>query len=255
MLSIIVQTFIKFCGTIALAGGRTASRYFHSSFNVERKKDNTPATDADRAAEKKIRSLIQKKYPSHSIHGEEFGDTGKSDYKWIIDPIDATKNFARKIPFYGTLVALEHKGKIIAGAVYEPESRSLWSAEKGKGAFKNGKRIHVSKLNKLSKAMLLYGNPDKFDNKTDKATSKIGKLCYYVRGYGDYLGHMLVAEGKSELMIDPAVKPEDVAACKIIVEEAGGKFTDFKGRNTHLRGTGLSSNGILHGKAVSFFRK
>ena len=179
--------------------------------------------------------------------GEEFGEQGSKERRWVIDPIDGTKNFIRRIPAWALLVALEEEGEITVGVVHSPATGELWAAAKGQGAFYSGKRIFVSGLGTLNHAQLLHSglNALKKSFYWDgflRLVEKTGRQ----RGPGDYLGYVLVANGQGEIYLEGGLAPWDIAANKIIVEEAGGKLTDLDGRSTIYSGSALASNGKLH---------
>ena len=239
----------------ARAAGEIALRYYRGSFDVTLKPDATPVTQADREAERTIVETLTRTFPDHGFLGEEFGAQGAQEVRWIIDPIDGTKNFIRGIPVWATLIALEEHGEITVGVVHNPAGGDLAVARRGGGAFLNGRRIRVSDARDLKEATLLHagltilregGWWDGFVRLVD-ATSR-------QRGPGDYLGYTLVAEGKAEIYAEADLKPWDLAPCKLLVEEAGGRFTDFAGKPTIYTGTALATNGRLHDEALALLR-
>ena len=239
----------------ARAAGRIALGYYRGGFDVVLKPDATPVTQADREAESAVVEIISRAFPDHGFLGEEFGGRGSKDVRWIIDPIDGTKNFIRGIPVWATLIALEEHGEITVGVVHNPAGGDLAVARRGGGAFLNGRRIRVSDARDLKEATLLHagltilregGWWDGFVRLVD-ATSR-------QRGPGDYLGYTLVAEGKAEIYAEADLKPWDLAPCKLLVEEAGGRFTDFAGKPTIYTGTALATNGRLHDEALALLR-
>jgi histidinol-phosphatase len=235
----------------ARAAGEIALRYYRGSFDVTLKADQTPVTQADREAEQVIRTILGRAFPAHGFLGEEFGAEGSTEARWIIDPIDGTKNFVRRIPLWAVLIALEEGGEVTTGVVFNPARGELYWARRGEGAYLNGERIRVSGYDGLADATLLTaglgllrasGWWDGFVRLVD-ATGR-------QRGFGDYYGYGLVAEGKAEVCLEVELKPWDVAAVKVLVEEAGGRLTDFKGRPDIYGGTVLASNGRLHDQAL-----
>ena len=235
--------------------GRIALRYYQDGFEVVMKPDQTPVTQADREAEQAIERVLGRVFPDHGVLGEEFGERGNQDVRWIIDPIDGTKNFVRHIPFWATLIALEDHGEVVAGVIHNPVSGELYSARRGGGAFLNGTRVHVSDVGLLREATLLHaglglvrsaGHWDGFVRLVD-ATGR-------QRGFGDYLGYGLLAQGAAEIYAEVDLKPWDLAPCKIVIEEAGGRFTDFSGAPTIYNGTALATNGRLHDAVVALLR-
>lgn len=236
----------------ARAGGEVAMRYFRSDLAVERKSDESPVTVADRETEQRIIAVLREAFPDHGILGEEFGAREGKGTRWIIDPIDGTKSFLRGIPYFACLVALEEDGEITTGAVYAPALDDLFYAQKGQGAHDRNGRLRVSEVAALADAMLVFGGA--------KALRRAGYWNVYERlvdasgrqrAYGDYFGHTFVARGQCEAMIEVDVKPWDLAALKILIEEAGGRFTDFTGRPTIYSGTAVASNGLVHDQLLA----
>ncbi len=247
-----LQRFLSVARNAAQQGGKRALKYFHRNVPIIKKVDRSPVTRADREAELVIRHNLHKAFPLHQLCGEEFGwdKKVKSDFKWWIDPVDGTRQFIRGIPFWGTLVALEYKGEVVVGVTHHPAfGLSLWAA-KGQGCFANGKRVHVSKIPNLRGGTLTYGGFRLMSKSYRKKLTDLIAACYDDRGFGDCFGHSLVAMGQVEAMVDPVDKPYDIAAVKICVEEAGGKFTDLKGKKTIYGGSALSSNGLTHGQVL-----
>jgi histidinol-phosphatase len=240
----------------ARAAGEIALRYYRGGFEVTIKPDQTPVTQADREAERAITEILGRAFPGWGFLGEEFGATGGQDTRWIIDPIDGTKNFVRGVPFWAVLIGLEERGEITTGVVFNPVTGDLFTARRGEGAFANGERIRVSDCDRLKEATLLHsdlgllraaGLWDGFVRLVDGSRR--------TRGFGDYYGYGLVAEGKAELYVEVDLKPWDIAPVKILVEEAGGRLTDFDGRPTIYDGRVLASNGRLHEEALLLLRR
>ncbi|HET7342337.1 MAG TPA: inositol monophosphatase family protein [Methylomirabilota bacterium] len=239
----------------ARAAGEVALKYYRTGFDVTIKADATPVTQADRGAEQAIREVLARAFPEHGVLGEEFGAVGDQRRRWIIDPIDGTKNFVRHVPVWATLLALEERGEIVAGVMHNPVTGEMLSARRGGGAWLNGERVRVSAIAELGKAALVHGGLkllreagcwDGFVRLVDATDRQ--------RGFGDYLGYALVAEGKAEIYLETDLKPWDLAPCKIVVEEAGGHFTDFAGVPTIHSGHALATNGVLHDAALRLFR-
>ena len=236
----------------ARAAGRIALKYFRGGFEVAKKADDTPVTPADREAEQAIVEILGRAFPDCGVLGEEFGGRGTKEVRWIIDPIDGTKNFVRGIGIWATLIALEERGEVTVGLIHNPVTAELYTARRGAGAFLNGERIRVSDVAELGRAFFLHaglgivrkgGHWDGFARLIDATDRQ--------RGFGDYMGYGLVAEGKAEIYAELDLKPWDLAAPKILVEEAGGRFTDFAGRPTIYTGTALATNGRLHDAALA----
>ena len=240
----------------ARAAGRIALDYYRRGFDVMVKADQTPVTQADQEAERAIVEILGKALPGCGFLGEEFGAQGPQDRRWIIDPIDGTRNFVRHVPIWATLIALEEAGDVTVGVIHNPVTDELYAARRGGGASLNGERIAVSTLAELRRATFLHaglgivrqqGWWDGFARLIDGTLSQ--------RGPGDYLGYALVASGRGEIYAELDLKPWDIAPCKIVVEEAGGRFTDFEGRPTIYSGTALATNGRLHDAAVALLRR
>ncbi|MCI0331233.1 MAG: histidinol phosphate phosphatase [candidate division Zixibacteria bacterium] len=230
-----------------LKAGKAALRYFRQGVSAQRKSDGTPVTKADKETEVILIETLQKGMPGCGFLGEEFGEQGPKERRWIIDPIDGTRNFIRGIPIWALLIALEEEREIIAGVVHSPATDEIWTAAKGSGAFHNGRPISVSNIRSLEEATLLHSGLRK--NKEGLHWDGLLRLVEktpYQRGPGDYLGYILVAQGQGEIYLEDGLKPWDIAANKIIVEEAGGKLTDLEGRSTIYSGSALTTNGKLH---------
>jgi len=251
-----LQHFLAVARKAAQAGGQRALRYFRKNVSVIKKVDRSPVTRADREAELVIRGILGKAFPAHQLCGEEFGwnEGQKADFKWWIDPVDGTRQFIRGIPFWGTLLGLEYKGEVVAGVIHFPALKSTLWASQGQGCFVDGKRAHVSKIPNLKGGTLTYGGLRLTPKSYRKKLTDLIALSYDDRGFGDAFGHALVIQGQVEAMLDPVVKPYDVAPVKICVEEAGGKFTDLKGNKTIYGGNALSSNGLTHGQVLGKVR-
>jgi len=236
----------------AKAAGAGAMRYFRGRFQVAIKPDQTPVTQADREAEQAIKRVLGRAFPHDGFLGEEFGEEGPKDRRWIIDPIDGTKNFIRRVPIWAVLIGLEEAGEVTAGVVFNPATDELFWARKGDGAWSaDGTRLRVSECAALNDAFLLHsdlhllraaGYWDRFVRMLD--------ACGRSRGFGDYYGYGLVASGKAEIYLETDLKPWDAAPVKILVEEAGGRLTDFSGTSTIYGGSVLATNGYLHDLAL-----
>jgi histidinol-phosphatase len=238
----------------ARAAGEVALRYYRTGFEVTLKADATPVTQADRGAEQAIREVLGRAFPDVGFLGEELGAVGDQRRRWIIDPIDGTKNFVRHVPIWATLIALEEAGEVTVGVIHNPVTGELFSARRGGGAWRNGERIRASAVSDLRGATLLHaglkllreaGYWDGFVRLVDATDRQ--------RGFGDYLGYTLVAEGKAEIYAECDLKAWDLAPCKVLVEEAGGRFTDFTGVPTIHAGTAFAANGPLHAAALALF--
>lgn len=236
----------------ARAAGEIALKYYRGGFAVSLKPDLTPVTQADGEAEQAIVEILGRRFPGYGFVGEELGTRGPSERRWIVDPIDGTQNFIRHIPFWATLIALEEAGQITVGVIHNPVTGDLYTARRGHGAQRNGVPLRVSLRADLAEAHLIHAGLDllRRSGHWDGFVRLVGATARQ-RGFGDYYGYTLVAEGKAELYLEADLKPWDLAACRILVEEAGGRFTDFTGRPTIYSGTALATNGRLHEAALA----
>ena len=244
--------------TAAQTAGTATLKYFRSpSLIVEEKTDHSPVTAADKESEGIIRTIIRSHFPEHGIVGEEFGETpGTSNIRWIIDPLDGTKSFVRNSPFYGVLIGIERDGVIDAGVAHMPALKETYTARKGKGSHCGGLPIRVSQVSRLQEASFIITSSSDALIDPDKRGGylAIQKRAHRHRGIGDCYGHLLVASGRAEIMLDARMRPWDCAALKIIVEEAGGSFTDWHGNDTIDGGSAVSVNAELREEAFSFLR-
>jgi len=234
-------------GTIALA-------HFRRDLDVRTKPDRTLVTRADTAIETRLRERIAAAFPQHGVCGEEYGTEGDASARWIIDPIDATNNFVRGVPVFATLVAFERDGEVELGVVAAHAMGERWHAARGRGAWAGPRRLHVSGIGDVSEAHVLYGSATgPADGGRGAGFAALLRAAWRNRGFGDYWGYALVAEGAAEMMVDPDISPWDVAAPSILVEEAGGRFTDLDGARTIYSRHALASNGVLHDRLLQYF--
>jgi len=239
----------------ARAAGKIALGYYHGGFDVIIKPDRTPVTQADREAEQAIVGILRSAFPEIGVLGEEFGAQGPRERRWIIDPIDGTKNFVRRIPIWATLIALEDDGEVVAGVIHNPAAGELYTARRGGGAHRNGEAVRVSDVSELGGAYLIHAGLNILRRGRNwEGFLRLVDATDRQRGFGDYVGYGLVADGRSEIYAEADLKPWDLAPCKILVEEAGGRFTDFDGRPTIYTGTALATNGRLHDAALALLR-
>jgi histidinol-phosphatase len=235
------------------ATDRIALEHFRVDVPYKSKDDGTPVTEADLAIENVLRQAIEETYPSDSVIGEEGGKAGdtKSARRWIIDPIDGTKNFRRGVPLFATLIALEEDDKVVAGVASAPALDTRWFARKGGGSFRDGEKISVSKVKEIALAEVCSGGIGTFAQKDlDQRFIDLCKNTARHRGFGDFWGHVLVAQGSMDVMVDPEVEVWDLAALKIIVEEAGGTMTSLSGEDRIDGGSALTTNGHLHDEVL-----
>jgi histidinol-phosphatase len=246
----------------AQEAGRIALNYYPDlraadfSAQVIWKDDNSPVSAADREAEVHLRDVLLGAFPDDGFLGEEYGDLpGTSGYRWIVDPIDGTRSFVRGIPHWATLVGLAYQGEPIAGVAVEPVLNRTYRALRGGGAYRDDERIRVSPIDRLDESVIFYSSISWFvqAGKQDVFLKLVARTQRQ-RGYGDYYGHLLVAQGSGEVMVEHGVHPWDVAALKVIVEEAGGRFTDWDGRPSIHTPDVIASNGRLHDEVLAILR-
>ena len=232
------------------------SRYRALDLSVETKPDFTPVTEADRAVETAIRDLLASNRSGDGVIGEEFPNTNEAASRtWIIDPIDATKNYVRGVPVWGTLIALAVNGEPVVGVVSAPAMARRWWASPEDGAFTRDvdgsiRKISPSKVQSLSDASFSYSDPIGWDLFGKDSLEKITNAVWRTRGYGDFWSHLLVAEGAVDIAAEPSLALWDMAAIDIIVREAGGTFTDLSGAAGPHGKSAVSSNSLLHSAAL-----
>ncbi|MCB8944149.1 MAG: histidinol-phosphatase [Ardenticatenaceae bacterium] len=241
------ETFLEFALEAIWQAGRVTLGYFQTGVGVERKADNSPLTIADRQAEELLRRLIGERWPEHGILGEEYGRSATdSRYTWVIDPIDGTKSFISGVPLYANLLALLDGDEAVVGVSHFPALNETVYAVKGGGAYWNGRRAHVSKVEKLADAVVLSSELNYF-KEVGKAEGwqRLLDATYIQRTWGDAYGYALVATGRAEVMADATMNLWDCAPWQVILEEAGGTFTDWRGVATIHGGDSVATNGRL----------
>jgi histidinol-phosphatase len=234
-----------------------ARSLFERNIEVRIKEDKSPVTEADMRCEIAIREILEKRFPSHGFYGEETGSRGtNAESLWLVDPIDGTKAFVREYPMFSTQIALMRRGEIVLGVSSAPVYGELACAERGCGAYLNGKRMHVSRTSAIEAAALSSGNM-----KTLASSSQWGRYGALVaqvdriRGYGDFLHYHLLADGKIDAVIETDINILDIAACVAIVNEAGGRFTELSGAPITLESRSvLATNGPMHGPVLAALR-
>jgi histidinol-phosphatase len=231
-----------------------ARRYFRRDLVISTKPDRTFVTEADTAIERAIRARLRNAFPDHGLVGEEFGtEAGDAATRWYIDPIDGTHNFMRGVPLFGTLLAVERDGELQAAALSAPALRERWWARRGGGAWARSawdeapRRIRVSEVSSLADAQVLYGSGhDIAASGHAPGFAALLGAAWRERGFGDFWGYALLAEGAAEAMLEVDLSAWDAAAPFVLIEEAGGRVTDFAGRRSIDSGTFLATNGLLH---------
>lgn len=245
-----VQARLKLAIDVGLAAGEVTLKYFgKKNFDVEWKADASPVTVADREAETILRSKIQAAFPEDGIVGEEFDNVaGSSGYRWILDPIDGTKSFIHGVPLYGTMIGVEFDGRSVVGMVLFPGLSEYIYASVGQGAWHvraNGEpeRAKVSNTKQLDKSLFCATSVAAFATlNRGEAFQQLLDTAQLTRTWGDCYGYLLVATGRAEVMIDPAMNVWDAAALQPIMEESGGTFTDWNGEPTIHNNEGVATN-------------
>ncbi|MGW3375036.1 histidinol-phosphatase [Streptomyces hydrogenans] len=238
------------------ADAATMARFRALDLKVETKPDMTPVSEADRAAEELIRAGLQKERPADAILGEEYGVEGAGPRRWVIDPIDGTKNYVRGVPVWATLIALMEEGETgfqpVVGVVSAPALGRRWWAAQGLGAFtgtgpESGTRIGVSQVASLADASFAYSSLSGWEERGRlDAFLDLTRACWRTRAYGDFWPYMMVAEGTVDLCAEPELSLWDMAAVAVVVQEAGGSYTGLDGRPGPHSGNAAASNGLLH---------
>ena len=251
-----LRVLVNFAVGLARDAGAITCRYFKKSFVAERKADNSFVTVADCEAERYLRASIEKAFPDDAILGEEEGEKpGRSNRRWILDPIDGTYSFVQGVPLYGVLIGLEIDNEAVLGVVSLPVLDELIYAARGLGCFWNDAMVRVSTTESLGDALLLatdFGTCEQYG--FGRAAEILQGQVHARRTWGDAYGHVLVATGRADIMLDPIMNVWDCAALLPIVEEAGGTFTDWQGQRTIHGGNAISTNGALFASVMAAIR-
>lgn len=242
-----LRTYLSFALEATYHIGRLTLGYFQTGVEAERKGDNSPVTIADKQAEQTLRERISRYFPDHGIIGEEYGRTaGSGGLTWVIDPIDGTKSFVSGVPLYGNLLALLEDDKPVVGVAHFPALNETVYAARGEGANWNGRPARVSSTRTLGDAVLLMSDVVGYAQRgKDAAYQTLINSTYIQRTWGDSYGYLLVATGRADIMIDPVMNVWDCAPFGVILEEAGGTFTDWQGQPTIHAGESIATNGAL----------
>lgn len=248
-----MEEWIDFARRLARESGELIMGYYGRQLEIERKSDRTPVTAADRGAEELMRGLIEARFPDHQIRGEEGGLSGPegSPHQWLLDPIDGTNSFIRNVPLFGTLIALLEEGRPVLGVIHLPVTGDLLIGAEGRGTTFNGAPARVSETGELSEATVLMSCPATLQQLGyGKALSKLAERAGLIRSWGDCYGHLMVAVGRAEIMLDPTLNPWDIAALIPCIRGAGGRLTDREGQEQKLGESAVSTNGILHDEVM-----
>ena len=251
-----LRDWLAFAHEACDVADKIARAHFRRDLDLVRKPDRSFVTIADQGVEREIRSRIGARYPDHGLIGEEYGtQDGDAPIRWYIDPIDGTHNFIRGVPLFGTLLAVEVDGEIQAGMISAPVLRERWWAARGLGAWARGldgeRPVRVSRVASLEDAQLLYGS--RTDNVASGLMPGFDALiasAWRDRGFGDFWGYTLLAEGAAEAMMEVGMKTWDLAAPLIVIEEAGGRVTDALGVRRIDTPSFVATNGLLHDEVL-----
>ena len=251
-----LKELLQFAVELARGAGEITLQYYRKKPETSTKSDGSYVTIADRQAESYLRKQIAERFPDDAVLGEEEGEsTGRSGRRWIVDPIDGTFAFVHGVPFYGVLIALEIEGELKVGVVNIPALGEIVSAAKGVGCFLNGEPARVSETRELKDALVLctdftacarYG--------FGPAAERLQGRAKTSRTWGDCYGYVLVATGRADVMLDPVMNLWDCAPLLPIMEEAGGRFTDWLGERTASGGNAIATNGLLFDEVMSAIR-
>jgi histidinol-phosphatase len=252
-----LRSYLDFAVETAYLAGRLTLGYFQAGLRPDMKTDDTPVTAADRQSEELIRRRIEAAYPSHAIVGEEYGvkETEGSTHRWFIDPIDGTKSFVRGVPLYAVLLGLEIEGTVEVGVACFPALDEMLAAASGEGCWWNGRRARVSGVPVMKEAYITCTDPAAFARygRAD-AWERIQQAAYHRVGWGDAYGYLLVATGRVELMLDPAMQPWDSGPFPPILQEAGGYFGDWQGSVTIHAGEAVATTRTLLPEVLALIR-
>ena len=246
---------LAFANELADRAGEIGLSYFGGSFEVRLKPDRTPVTEADLAIESAIREAVTARFPGDGVLGEEGGLEGGGRRRWIVDPIDGTKNFADGVQIWSNLIALAVDDEPVVGVVNLPALGERYEAVRGGGARLNGEPIHVSRADRIARSFVVFaGMEDWLEGPTGEAVQQLVREARRNRGFGDAWGHCLVARGSADVMLEAELATWDFAALQVIIREAGGAISQFDGSPPVHGGTVMSSNGLLHQELVARLR-
>jgi len=247
------RDLLEIASGFAEEGGRITLDYFQGHFVVDTKPDASFVTAADREAEAFVRAAIESRFPEDGIVGEEFGEVRpEAQRRWIIDPIDGTFSFVHGVPIYGVLIGVEEDGEPLAGVIHLPPLGETVAAARGEGCYWRGRKAVVSRTDDLNEALILTTEMNlKAAPDREAALRRLLQASGPSRTWGDCYGYVLVATGRADVMIDPEMHVWDCAALLPIIEEAGGRFTDWRGHRTIRGGDSVATNGLLHDRVLA----
>ena len=235
----------------------TLARFGAGDLVVQSKPDLTPVSDADLAVEQAMRALLASRRPGDAVLGEEDGETGTGPRRWVVDPVDGTKNFVRGVPVWASLIALQEDGEVTVGVVSAPALGRRWWAARGLGAHAGGslaasRRLRVSGVAALADASVSYSSLTGWQEQGRlPGLLRLSQDVWRTRAYGDFWSHVMVAEGAVDASFEPEVSLWDLAPLQVVVEEAGGRFTDLSGQARADGGSVVCSNGLLHDEVLA----
>jgi histidinol-phosphatase len=247
--------YLQTACALAEEAGRLALGHYQRGVTVERKADGSPVTIADRSAEQLVRQRLAAIYPGHTVLGEEFGaDSATTSHRWIVDPIDGTRSFVHGVPLFGVLLALEIDNVVVVGVCHLPAVNETIAAARGLGCTWNGRPAQASRTAALEDATVVYSDARSMRRRLGTRWAALEDTVHEVRGWGDCYGHCLVATGRADVMLDAVMNPWDCAALLPILNESGGRFTDWRGQSRIDGGDAVSSNGRLHDAILDLLR-
>jgi histidinol-phosphatase len=256
-VSEVLCDYLDFAIETAFLAGRLTLSHFQAGVRPDFKVDHTPVTIADRQAEELVRSRIEKRYPQHAIVGEEYGlkEVEAATHRWLVDPIDGTRSFVSGVPLYAILIGLEIEGEVRVGVAYFPALDEMLAAASGQGCWWNGRRAHVSDVSALAQAVVTFSDVASFAAYGRSAAwERIKRATAYRGGWGDAYGYLLVATGRTGLMLDPVMNPWDCAPFPPILSEAGGYFGDWQGNPTIYGNEAMATSQVLLPQVLELIR-
>jgi len=236
-----------------MEAGQITLQHYGGKLEADAKGDGTPVTEADRAAEERLRKLIAREWPDHGILGEEFGETRpEAPIRWILDPIDGTKAFMRGVPLYGVLIGIEVEREPVVGVAHFPALGETVAAARGHGCVMDRGRVQVSDCDRIEDALLCATNiQSSVEGPFADSMSRVVRATKYARGWGDCYGYLMVACGRAHLMLDPVLNPWDLLPLIPVIRGAGGIITDWKGRDAVTATAAIAAPPRLHAAALA----